>query len=103
MLPGDSEEVITNEQGGKQSRLDARLDLLPSLAILEIGKVLHHGAERYGEWNWKSIPIKDHISHAMTHLLRFALTRENEELSHAATRVLFALELFLEEQADAKF
>lgn len=103
MLPGDSEEVITNEKGGKQSRLDARLDLLPSIAILEIGKVLHHGAERYGEWNWKDIPVKDHLSHAITHLLRFGVTREVSDLSHAATRALFALELYLEEQADAKF
>lgn len=85
------------EKDGKQSKSLARLDLLPPKAIFRIGSVLKAGAERYGEWNWLDISTSDHINHALIHLLAHLANDDKEDhLTHAACRIIFALEKFYE-------
>lgn len=92
----------TNEAGGKQSVVPYRCDLLPPLALLDVAKVLKGGADKYGsaplgQENWRLIPVQSHVNHAMTHLLaHLAGDQSDAHLSHAACRLLFALELTLE-------
>ncbi|QKQ76356.1 dATP/dGTP diphosphohydrolase domain-containing protein [Nostoc sp. TCL240-02] len=89
-----SSEIEVNEQGGKQCKVNFRADLLPPLALLEVAKVLKGGADKYGDNNWRSIPSNEHLNHALIHLLAyFAGDISEPNLEHAATRILFALEL----------
>ena len=87
-------ETVVNEKGGKQSYLGVRCDLLPELAILEISKVLHRAAEKYGEDNWKDITVDEHVNHCLTHLFMYLSGDTNEDhLSNAACRGLMALHM----------
>lgn len=93
---GPEADTVTNADGGKQSHVPYRCDLLPPLAVLAVASVLHHGAEKYGPDNWRKIPVNDHVNHAMTHLFAsLAGDRQDDHLEHAACRILFALELAL--------
>jgi hypothetical protein len=91
---GPDAPTVTNAAGGKQSKTRYRCDLLPGRAVLAVAEVLSAGAEKYGPDNWRLIPVRDHVNHALTHLLAFvAGDRSDDHLSHAACRVLFALDL----------
>lgn len=88
-----SDKVVTNEQGGSQSECLCAPDLLPPSAILEVSQVLKAGADKYGIDNWRKIPRQDHIRHALTHIFLYFIGDTSEpHLSHAACRILFAME-----------
>ena len=94
-------EKITNEKGGSQSRPLGRADLLPPKALMKIATVLGEGCNKYGEWNWKSIESKEHLNHAIIHILaHIANDTEEPHIEHAATRILFALEMMVEENTN---
>jgi len=96
---GPNAPVATNSKGGKQSTVQFRCDLLPPLAVLEVAKVLKQGAEKYAINNWKLIDVNDHINHAMIHAFAFLNgDTSDDHLSHAACRMLMALQMKLEEQ-----
>lgn len=81
----------TNEDGGTQTKLPVRCDLLPPQVLLQVSAVLAEGADKYGEWNWESIGTNDHINHAQTHILRYMAGDISEpHLIHAICRLLFA-------------
>lgn len=89
-------DTVTNAEGGRQSYIGARFDLLPPDATLAVAEVLHGGAEKYGEENWRKIAKRDHINHAIAHLFAFLRNGgrgEEPDLRHAACRVMFALDL----------
>jgi hypothetical protein len=97
-IPGvgpDAPTVIT-DNGGKHSDSPYRCDLLPARAVLEVAAVLKVGSEKYDDGddpNWRRIARKDHVNHAVTHLLAFlAGDLSDDHLAHAACRVLFAIE-----------
>lgn len=92
-----TDEMITNEAGGKQSRSNGRADLIPPKALMEIAKVLGEGAVKYGDWNWKLIPINEHINHALIHMYaHLAGDTKETHLANAICRMMFALELLNE-------
>lgn len=56
--------------------------------------VLAPGAVKYGEDNWRKIPAKDHLNHALTHVFAFlAGDGQDDHLEHAACRMMMALEI----------
>jgi hypothetical protein len=59
----------TNEQGGKQSAIPVRCDLLPARAVLELAATVAPAAIKFGEDNWRRIPRKDHVNHALAHIV----------------------------------
>lgn len=88
----------TNDQGGKQSLIPVRFDLIDAKAMFEMAKVLHHGAEKYGEDNWRLIPINQHINHGLMHWNAYlAGDRTDDHLSHALCRATFALGVSLQD------
>ncbi len=84
-------ETTTNEAGGKQSHVPVRFDLIDAKALFEQAKVLHEGAVKYGEDNWRKIPVEDHLNHLIMHAYAYlAGDRTDEHLSHIMCRATFA-------------
>ena len=104
-----SEIITTNKNGGKNSKIDGRYDLIPPLALKELAKVYEEGAIKYSEWNWTNINETDHVNHALNHIFQYldyinpddrrhkivTKLEQVEELSHAFCRLSMALELLL--------
>ena len=97
-IPFDSgEAIITNEKGAKQADLQARFDLLPALAIARVAQVLHHGAQKYGEENWRGLSVAECHNHTIGHAIGYNNSEDLEDLAHTACRALMTLELALTE------
>lgn len=91
---GRGQETETLDNGAKQSASPYRLDLIPPLALLRESEVLKRGGERYGEWNWVGIPMKDHLNHMLQHIYAYlAGDMQDDHLANIACRAHFALEL----------
>jgi hypothetical protein len=96
--------IVTNDKGGKQSDIPVRMDLIPARELLELGKILKAGGEKYGDWNWLKIDVNSHLNHALHHIYAFlneydeaGFNKSKEhydklyvELTHALCRLLFA-------------
>lgn len=93
--------LTTNLAGGTQSKLHRDYTLIPPDALAQVARVLHSGLSKYGKDNWKLIPVSDHLNHCLNHIyLELAGNTEEDHLSHAATRLLMALELQVIEDTD---
>ena len=91
---GKDAPTITNEQGGRQSHLPYRFDLIDPQAIFTLAEVLYQGAERHGEDNWRKIPVRDHLNHALAHIYAYmAGDTQDDHLGHAFCRMMFAVAL----------
>ena len=83
--------IVTNEYGGKQSRVDARFDLVPPYSLQAVAEILGAGAVKYGENNWQRITTAEHLNHALNHINLHLIgdTSENH-LGNAMVRMMFA-------------
>lgn len=88
--------MISNAFGGRQSKINKGWTLLPADALSEIADVLHEGLLKYGRDNWRLISREDHVEHAVRHLLFYCTKGNYEDLTHAATRLIFAIATPLE-------
>lgn len=96
---GPDAPTVTNERGGKQSHVPYRMDLIDGPAILAMSKVLSEGAEKYGEDNWRQIPVSDHLNHLIVHAYAYLSgDRSDDHLTHCMCRALFATAVSLAEQ-----
>jgi hypothetical protein len=86
-------EIEVTAGGGKHSRINTAPSLLPPIAVLEIGRILKAGAEKYGVDNWRNIPVRDHLDHALKHIFENLANNDPAELINASCRLLFAVEL----------
>lgn len=94
---GSDAPMIVHANGAGESYSPYRFDLLPSMAIADVAEVMARGAIKYGENNWRTLPAKSHLNHAMQHIFAHLIgdDQELDELEHArhvATRILFWLE-----------
>lgn len=95
---GKETPSTTNEAGGKQSDIPFRLDLLDGPAILALSEVLAHGANKYGDNNWRKIDSSSHLNHVLMHI--FAILAKDEQDDHfenAFCRMMMALAMKIKE------
>jgi hypothetical protein len=109
-------EIITNEAGGKQSKIRGKFTEIPPYALIEVSEVMGLGSVNYpreedGTPNWHNIDCFSNLDHAGEHLANFLKMRNRsiefidheyimqmrEELSHFAARAMMALEMFIKE------
>ena len=84
--------TVVNEQGGRQSHLDARFDCIPPVVLRLLAQCLGFGARKYGKDNWKKIPQWDHLNHAINHINEWNRGNRDElHLVNAMARLTFAL------------
>ena len=96
---GPDAPTVVTESGAKQSGSPYRADLLPAAATLAVAAVLRHGAEKYGEDNWRGLAVADHLNHALVLLFAYlAGDDQDDHLEHAACRALMALDTRLLEK-----
>lgn len=80
-----------NDRGGRQSKVIHAMDEIPPDVLLKVAAVLHAGREKYGAGNWKRIAQRDHLNHAMVHIVKFmAGDRSESHLVNAICRLMFA-------------
>ena len=88
---GQDAAVTENERGGKHSLLGYRFDLLDARSMFEVTRVLHDGAAKYGEENWRQLSTRDHLNHALVHIFAYlAGDTQDDHLSHAFCRTMMA-------------
>lgn len=82
-----------------------RYDLLPPFAIQEIVKVLTYGAKKYKPNNWRQVDdINRYIAAAYRHIEAWRLGEDFDKesnlhhLSHAATNLIFLVELIVKKE-----
>jgi len=87
------------EEGKKYDEGKPDLSLLPSQALIEITRVLEHGRDKYGAYNWaKGMNWTRLISAAMRHLFAFKDGEDvdsetgRSHLAHLACCAIFLLE-----------
>lgn len=91
-------DVVTDglkHDGGK-----LRLDLVPPELIEAVGAVMTHGAEKYGEGNWKKVEPKRYRAALMRHICKWLKNPFGKDeysglphLWHIACNVAFLLVL----------
>lgn len=93
---GPDAEMTVNENGGRQSKLPYRFDLIDPATLFALANICATGAEKYGEWNWRRIGVNDNLNHALCHIFAYlAGDGQDDHLEHALCRVMFALSLKL--------
>ncbi len=75
------------------------LELLPPLALIEVGKILAYGAQKYAAHNWRKVNDRARYTGAtLRHLFAYMAGEDNDpesgqpHLAHVATNALFMLE-----------
>lgn len=90
-IVGPDRPIETNSNGGSQSSIPVRFDLIDGPALFNMAKVLKEGADKYGENNWRKIPVEDHLNHLIMHAYAYlAGDQSDEHLSHIMCRATFA-------------
>jgi hypothetical protein len=86
--------VTQNKDGGMQSVVEGRFDLIPPIAMFELAKVMEHGAQKYAPRNWYKIPLESHLNHLLMHMNAYlAGNRDEDHLSHVLARAAMAVEI----------
>ena len=103
--------IITNEAGGKQSKIVGKMSEVPPLALIEVSRVMGEGSVVYpreadGTANWYKIDSISNLDHSLEHAANFLAERNKPdrdmalmlaELSHFTARAMMAMEQFIRE------
>jgi tagatose-1,6-bisphosphate aldolase non-catalytic subunit AgaZ/GatZ len=71
--------------------------LVDPQALFNLARVLAYGAKKYGENNWRSLTVQEHLNHALQHIYAYlAGDFQDDHLGHAQCRVHMALAVLLQ-------
>lgn len=77
--------------GGQRDKVAERFDLVPPDALLAVAKAMGEGAAKYGDENWRGLPMNNLLNHAMRHIVLYMSgDRDEDHLGHAAAGLLMA-------------
>lgn len=80
--------------GGQRDKVEERFDLVPPDAMLAVAKAMSEGAAKYGDENWRGLPIDNIVNHAVRHVfLWMSGDRSEDHLGHAAAGMLMAKDM----------
>ena len=89
---GPDAPIITADNGARQSAAVGAFTSIDPLVMIEIARVQQHGDDKYGPDNWRRLPERDHINHALQHIYADAAgDTQDPHLVHALVRLMFAL------------
>jgi len=97
----EDEHALPNteyDNGSIDPAIDTRMDKLPPLALLAAGAALEGGMkyEKDKPDNWRGVPAKMHLNHALRHVFKFQHgDRSEDHVGHAVSRMLMWAELVL--------
>jgi len=84
--------------GVKDNKSKSRVDLIPAIALMEVGKIMAYGAQKYKPHNWRlGLNWSDTIASALRHIYAFSEGEDidpetnQSHIAHAACQVLFLL------------
>ena len=106
------EEIEVTPSGGRLHKIDSSITEIPQKALYLVGIVMRQGRETHGHFNWHNISVMSELDHALEHISHFvwqvdncgeqleagAILHEDKtviELSHAAARVMMALDQYV--------
>lgn len=100
---GKDAPTVVNEKGGKQSKVLYRFDLLDPQAMFKMTEVLGEGAEKYGDFNWRNVSVRDHLNHLIAHTYAYlAGDTSDDHLSHIMCRAMFAQGVDIDDNCNFK-
>ncbi len=68
-----------------------RFDLLPADVMIKVAKLFRDKARKYAKNNWRLIPQRAHINHALGHIFAYAAgSNIDDDLTHAISRLMMA-------------
>ena len=75
-LPVNSSEALYNvasdrDQSKKFDGGKLRMELIPTSAYIGLGRVLTHGAKKYGPNTWQSVEYERYVGALIRHLIAF--------------------------------
>lgn len=62
---------VTRDQSVKADGGKPRMELIPTSAFNSLGRVLGHGAEKYGDHTWPSVETERYVGALLRHLCAF--------------------------------
>jgi len=66
-----SEKIAQRAEGRKNDQQKARVDLLSGPFLLSLGRIMGHGAVKYGEQNWRLVARIRYIAAMGRHLFQY--------------------------------
>ena len=97
-------EIVTNKDGGKQSKSSYGFHLMYTGAMLALSEVLQIGASRYERDNWRRIPSEEHFNHMMTHYYAWKSgDTSDDHLGHLFCRAMMVYATGKSEMIDLPF
>lgn len=81
---------------GVQSLIGYRFSLIPPFGITSVAMTMAEGERKgYKNQGWQVLGIDTHLDHAMGHIMAHMMgDRKENHLSHAACRILMALDTY---------
>jgi len=74
-----------------ESKSLSRFGVIGAKAVFDLAEILATGATKYGEENWRQIPWRDNLNHAITHAFaHLAGDDQDDHMGHAFCRAMFA-------------